>query len=232
MALGTRAEAMTEALCFDVYGSTHNQHSTPVRRLMDVVGIPERVARDVSERWAQVQLRYSLEVTMMDSYEMWWTLADRALQFALDYHGLEVSGAEHEEILDAYRHLEPYEDWAPFERLAAEYDLYILSDGNPQMLETLARNTGFNDYLSGIVSVHQTRAYKPRPEVYELMEQHVAGGLADCIMVATHQFDIVGAMQAGMAGAFVNRFGEPANRLGFYPDWTVDSYAELADTLC
>lgn len=223
---------MLEALCFDVYGSTHNQHSTPKRRVRDVTGVAEPVAETISRRWAAEQLRYSFEVTMMDEYQTWWALAEQALEYALAYHGLEVTADEQATILEAYQHLEPYEDWEAFDRLADEYDLYILSDGNPEMLETLARNTGFEEYLSGIVSAHPVQAYKPRPEVYEQMAQHVDGGLGDCGMVATHQFDIAGAMNAGMDGIFVNRFGEPTSRLGFEPQLSVGSYAELANRIC
>lgn len=223
---------MPSALCFDVYGSTHDQHSTPVRRIRDVTGVAEPVAQDVSRRWAGELLRYSFEVTMMDEYETWWSLAEQALEFALAYHGLEVTRDEQETILRAYQHLDPYEDWRAFDRLATEYDLYVLSDGNPEMLETLARNTGFEEYLSGVVSAHSVQAYKPRPEVYEQMDRHVDGGVSACGMVATHQFDVAGAMIAGMDWLLVNRFGEPTRRLGFEPDRIVGSYAELADALC
>lgn len=223
---------MPEALCFDVYGSTHDQHSTPVRRIQAETGAAGPVAEQVSRLWAGEQLRYSFELTMMGRYRTWWALADAALGYALDYYGLDVASDDRETVLEAYEHLEPYEDWTPFERLSTEYDLYILSDGNPEMLETLARNSGFDDYLTGIVSAHGVRAYKPRPEVYEQMADEVEGDLSDCQLVATHQFDVVGAMNAGMGAAFVNRFGEPTDRLEFDPDHVVDSYAELADALC
>lgn len=222
---------MPEALCFDVYGSTHDQHSTPVRRIREATGVAEPVAERVSRHWALEQLRYSFELTMMGEYRTWWTLAEYALEHALAYHGLEVTPDEQATVLEAYQHLDPYEDWRPFERLAAEHDLYILSDGNPEMLETLARNTGFDAYLSGIVSAHGVRAYKPRSEVYEQMADVVDGGLSDCGMVATHHFDVAGAMNAGMEGVFVNRFGAPTDRLGIEPNRVVGSYAELAETL-
>lgn len=222
---------MTEAICFDVYGSTHDQHSTPVRRIEAVTGVAEPVAECVSELWATEQLRYSFEVTMMDRYETWWTLADWALEYALDNYGLAVAKPGREEILDAYRHLEPYEDWTPFERLASEFDLYILSDGNPEMLETLAENTDFDQYLSGIMSAHDVGVYKPRPEVYRQMRDHLTGDLSDCQLVATHHFDVAGAINAGLQGTFLNRFGEPTNRLGVEPTHTVNSYSDLAGLL-
>lgn len=222
---------MPEALCFDVYGSTHDQHSTPVSRIRDVIGASRPVAERVSRLWADEQLRYSFEVTMMDRYETWWSLAERALTYALEYYGYDVSAEERERILEGYQHLEPYEDWAPFERLSGEYDLYVLSDGNPEMLETLAANTGFDEYLAGVVSAHEVGAYKPRAEVYERMGEYVEGGVSDCTMVATHHFDVAGATNAGMDAAFVNRFGEPTRRLGVEPDHVVESYADLADEL-
>lgn len=223
---------MSEALCFDVYGSTHDQHSTPVRRLQSVTGVSRAVAEQISRLWADEQLRASFEVTLMDDYRTWWTLAEQALSYALATHGLEVTDDERTRILDGYRHLEPYEDWAPFERLAESHDLYILSDGNPRMLETLAANTGFDAHLDGVVSADAVEAFKPHPAVYTQMADHVDGGVDDCTMVATHHFDLVGAKQAGMDVAHVNRFGEPTERLGETPDLVVDSYAGLADELC
>lgn len=223
---------MAEALCFDVYGSTHNQHSTPVERIRERTGVANPIAERVSRRWADEQLRYSFELTMMGEYETWWALAEWALEYALAYSGLEVDSEGREWILEAYEYLEPYEDWEPFEQLAAEYDLYILSDGNPDMLETLARNTGFAEYLTGIVSAHAVQQYKPRPAVYEQMEEAVDGGVEECLMVATHHFDVVGAMNAGMEAAFVNRFDEPTRRLRFEPQLSVGSYADLASRIC
>lgn len=222
---------MPEALCFDVYGSTHDQHSTPVRRIREVTGVADPVAERVSRHWALEQLRYSFEVTMMDRYETWWSLADRALDYALEYHGLALEPDEREAVLEAYQHLEPHEDWAPFERLGEAFDLYVLSDGNPEMLATLAANTGFDEHLDGVVSADEVGVYKPRPEVYERMAAYVDGGVDECVMVATHHFDVAGAMNAGMSAAFVNRFGEPTTRLGVEPDVAVGSYAELADEL-
>lgn len=224
--------AMPEALCFDVYGSTHDQHSTPVQRLQAITGVARPVAERVSQCWASEQLRYSFEITMMDRYQTWWSLADQALEYALAYHGLEVAESERESILTAYEHLQPYEDLEPFERLSDRYDLYVLSDGTPEMLETLASNTGLAEHLNGIVSAHAVEAYKPRPEVYEQLASVVAGDLTDCEMVATHHFDVAGAMQVGMMGTYLNRFGEPTRRLGCEPDRVVDSYAELAARRC
>lgn len=222
---------MSEVLCFDIYGSVHNQHSI-TDTLQEVTGLPTPVVQEMSEMWVDHQISYSLEVTLMGEYRTWWDLTVEALDYVLEYYGVEVTADERDRIMAAYEHLEPYEDWDEFARLRdAGHELYVLSDGNPEMLETLADNTGFSRYLDGIVSVDDVEKYKPHPDVYRNVENYVDRPVEECTMVATHTFDVAGAQSAGMKTALVNRFGVPPTRLGYVPDLEVESYAELAAEL-
>jgi 2-haloacid dehalogenase len=224
---------MTEALCFDVYGSTHDQHSAPViRALEDEAGVPTPVAEEMAEMWVEHELRYSLEVTLMDAYDTWWSLTEAALEYVLDYYGVDATDDVVAEVMGAYEHLEPHESWDALERLRdAGYGLYVLSDGDPGMLETLVANTGMDAHLDGVVSVHEVGAFKPAPEVYTNVLDHVDCDIGDCTMVATHLFDLAGAANAGMRTAFVDRYNVPGRRLDFEPDLTVPTYERLADEL-
>ncbi len=222
---------MGETLCFDIYGSVHNQHSI-VGTLQEITGLPTPVVEDMSKMWVDHQISYSLEVTLMDEYRTWWDLTVQSLDYVLEYYDVDVTDEEHDRIMDAYRHLEPYEDWSEFEKLReAGHELYILSDGNPEMLQELADNTGFSEYLDGIVSVHELEKYKPHPDVYHNLENYTGRPIEECTMVATHTFDVAGAQAAGMKTILINRFGVPETRLGHTPDLVVDSYAELAEEL-
>ena len=98
----------TEVLCFDVYGSTHDQHSI-VETLAEVADVSIDVAEEMSELWVEHQIDYSMEVTLMDEYESWWSLTERAFEWVLDYYGLDLSEDERETVMDAYEHLEFYE---------------------------------------------------------------------------------------------------------------------------
>lgn len=222
---------MSEVLCFDVYGSTHNQHSV-VDTLVEVTGLSAPVARELSELWVDLQISYSMEVTLIGEYVSWWELTVESLEYALAYYGLELTEAERQRVMDAYEQLEPYEDLDHFGTLRdAGHELYVLSDGNLEMLETLAANTGFDEYLDGIVSVDDVEVFKPHPAVYENIENYVDRSVEECTMVATHTFDVAGAKAAGMNTILVNRFDVPPTRLGRTPDLVVDSYAELASEL-
>ena len=223
--------AETEVLCFDVYGSTHNQHSI-VETLADVADVSLGVAEEMSELWVEHQIDYSMEVTLMDAYESWWSLTERAFEWTLDYYGIELSPVERETVMNAYEHLDLYEGIEPFERLAdAGHDLYILSDGNPEMLEALAENSGFDAVIDGIVSVAEVGKFKPASEVYHRIGTYVDRPAEECTMVATHTFDIAGAKNAGLDGILINRHRVPEHRLGFDPDLVVPSYAALADEI-
>jgi 2-haloacid dehalogenase len=222
---------MSEVLCFDVYGSTHNQHSI-VDEIAAVTGLPTDLAADLSRLWVDHQIGYSMEVSLMGAYEDWYDLTVRSLRYALEYYGVEPTEEVVETLMAAYEHLEPYEDLSHFGRLQeAGHDLYILSDGTPEMLRTLAGNTGFDAYVDGIASVDEAGVYKPHPDAYRTIEDHVDRPLEECTMVATHTFDVAGASAAGMETALVNRFDVPPTRLGHEPGLVVDSYAELADEL-
>jgi 2-haloacid dehalogenase len=222
---------MSEVLCFDVYGSVHNQHSI-TDTLQEVTDLPTDVVNEMSVMWVDHQITYSIELTLMGEYETWWDITEYALEYVLEYYGADVTDEEQSKIMAQYEHLEPYEDWREFARLRdSGHELYILSDGNPDMLRTLSDNTGFTQYLDGIVSVDDVKKYKPHPDVYKNIENYVDRPVDECTMVATHMFDVVGAQAAGMKTALINRFNEPTIRLGRSPDLVVDSYAELADEL-
>lgn len=222
---------MTEVLCFDVYGSTHNQHSI-TDTLEDVTGLPSPIVQEMSEMWVDHQISYSMEVTLMRDYRSWWELTIESLDYVLDYYGVDLTDEEYQRVMEAYKQLEPYEDLANFEQLRdAGHELYILSDGNQDMLDELATNTGFDEYLSGIVSVEDVEVFKPHPKAYENIENYTGRSLEDCTMVAIHTFDVAGAQAAGMKTILVNRFNVPVTRLSHTPDMVVDSYAELATEL-
>jgi 2-haloacid dehalogenase len=78
----------TEVLCFDVCGSTHDQHSI-VETLAEVADVSIDVAGEMSDLWIEHQIDYSMEVTLMDEYESWWSLTERALEWVLDYYGID-----------------------------------------------------------------------------------------------------------------------------------------------
>ena len=171
-----------------------------------------------------------------ENYVTWWELMTRALNYALEYYGIDLDEETREEVIDAYDHLDPYEpSWESFERLQeAGYELYILSNGNYDMLDRLAGNTGQDEYLDGLISGEEARAFKPHPAIYETAIDTLDRDPEELLMVASHSWDTAGAANVGTHTAFVNRRHLPVEPLGVENtefDLTVKSFEELADEL-
>jgi hypothetical protein len=82
--------AETEVLCFDVYGSTHNQHSI-VETLADVADVSLGVAEEMSELWVEHQIDYSMEVTSSPPYSLAFA---RSLRVGLPVSTTRFAGTE------------------------------------------------------------------------------------------------------------------------------------------
>ena len=232
-----------EALCFDMYCTTHDTHSV-TRALREVTDRPDAVLDQASYLWRETKIDLSRKVALMDetegseraNYVTWWELMTRALDYALEYYGIDLDAEAREDVIEAYDHLDPYEpSWDSFERLQeAGYDLYVLSNGNYDMLDRLASNTGQDEYLDGLISGEEVEVFKPHPAIYEHAMDRLDRDPEELLMVASHSWDTAGAANVGMQTAFVNRRHLPVEPLGVENtdfDLTVESFGELADEL-
>lgn len=223
---------MSRALCFDMYGTLCDTSSVTTR-LGEVLDVPGVLVDAVDRTWRQKQLQYAYQTSMMGTYEPFWSVTDRALSYALDQHDLDPDEDERERILDAYNHLDPYPDAT--DALARLRDAgrtcVVLSNGNPEMLATLAANAGLDDHLADLVSADEVSVFKPDPRVYENAADRLDRSLDECRLVSANAWDVAGAGQAGMATGWVNRRRDPPEAVGADPDVQAASLSALADDL-
>lgn len=221
-----------DALCYDMYGTLCDTSSV-TNRLGEVLGVTADLVSAIDRLWRRKQLQYSYHRGQMEAYEPFWEVTADALDYALDFYEIEVDEAERERILAAYDHLDPLlgADVALDRFGDAGYTQVILSNGNPEMLETLAENAGLLDRLDGIVSAHEVRTFKPGPAVYRNAADRLDRAIGDCRLVSSNAWDVAGASNAGMATAWINRNREPAERLGERADDEVRTLDELPAAL-
>lgn len=223
----------TEALYFDMYGTLCDTSSVTAT-LADELDVESRLIDDIDELWRQKQLQYSYQLALMSgAYEPFWNVTDNALEYALTYYDVDVDRRERDAILESYNHLDPFDDTldslAQFQN--AGFDVTVLSNGNPKMLETLAATTGIDEHIDDIISAHEVETFKPTPTVYENAADRLGRDISECRLVSSNAWDAAGAAWAGMATAWVDRYDEPFERIGSDPDLIVDSLAELVDEL-
>src|ERR1051325_9197387 len=198
---------------FDAYGTLFDVHAA-IGRHRAAAG-PD--ADRVSEVWRTKQLEYTWTLTLAGRYEDFWTLTERALDFALARFP-SVDRALRPKLLDASRVLDAFPDGAAILRTlkARGHRTAILSNGSPAMLATAVDAAGLRGDLDAVLSIDVLRMYKPRPEVYRLVTAQFAVAPADVTFVSSNRWDVMGATAFGFRAAWVNRGRMP------------DEYADLA----
>lgn len=156
-----------------------------------------------------------------------------ALQYALDAHGVDLSTEERDEILAVYHELDVFEDVRDgIERLRdGGYDPYVVSNGNPEMLDSMVEHAGIGDLLEDTISADEIRTFKPTADLYRHAAARTGTPIEEIVHVTAGWFDVLGAKHAGMQSAWIDRKGSPWESFGGEPDLTVATVYELADAL-
>ena len=198
---------------FDAYGTLFDVHAA-IGHHRAAAG-PD--ADRLSELWRVKQLEYAWTLTLAGRYEDFWTLTERALDFALARFP-SVDRALKPELMDAYRTLDAFSDAGAILRAlkARGRRTAILSNGSPAMLAAAVDRAQLGADLDAVLSVDAIRIYKPRPEVYRLVTDHFGIAPADVIFVSSNRWDVMGATAFGFRAAWINRGRMP------------DEYADLA----
>jgi 2-haloacid dehalogenase len=195
---------MPRAFVFDAYGTLFDVHAA-IGRHRAAAG-PD--ADRFSEIWRSKQLEYTWTLTLAGRYVDFWTLTERALDFAFARLP-SVNRALRPELLDAYWTLEAFTDArAALRGLKARgLSTAILSNGTPKMLAAAVDAAGIGGDIDAVLSVDAIRCYKPRPEVYALVTERFGIAPADVVFVSSNRWDVMGAASFGFRTAWINRTG-------------------------
>jgi 2-haloacid dehalogenase len=197
---------MNEVYVFDAYGTLFDVHAAIARHRAAAGPDADRF----SELWRTKQLEYSWTLTLAGHYTDFWTLTERALDYAFARFP-SVDRALRQNLLDAYFMLDAFADArAALENLKARgLSTAILSNGSPPMLGAAVTASGMAGVLDAVLSVDAARAYKPRPEVYALVTARFAVEPQQVAFVSSNRWDVMGAAAFGFRPFWVNRAKMP-----------------------
>jgi len=197
---------MAITLAFDVYGT-----------LIDTAGVTEALKQYVGDRaaafsglWRDKQLEYSFRRGLMQNYQSFAVCTRNALDYACAHFHADIPQAAREKLMAGYKTLPVFPDAAEgLEDLrSAGFRMFAFSNGLAQDVSGLLRNAGIDRYFAGVVSVDEVRSFKPNPAVYchFLRRAQSTGGAA--WLISGNPFDVIGAISAGMRGAWIQRSAE------------------------
>lgn len=209
-----------QACVFDAYGTLFDVHSAAAR-CRDALGAK---ADPLSDTWRQKQLQYTWLRSLMGAHVDFWQVTGDALDYAMAAVELD-DPAMRKRLMDLYLELDAYPEVpAVLQRLkAGGLATAVLSNGAPKMLDAAVRSAGLDDRLDHVLSIEDVGIYKPDPRVYQLAADRLGVKPAQICFMSSNAWDAFGASHFGFRVAWVNRFGQPPERLPGRPD------AEIAD---
>ena len=220
-------------LSFDQYGTVVDMHGglveyvTPFLERKGWDGDPQRFVT----WWRRTHFENSMIDSLCDTgHTSYREIGRRAVSYTMERAGISHTDDEVEALVAAIERLRPFPEVpAALERLAGDYKLVILSNGDHDMLEAAKPYIDFP--FADTLSVEDAGCFKPHRRTYETACKRLGVAPAEVMHVANHAFDCIGAKAAGLRTAFIDRRDRPFGETPHRPDIMVQSLSELADLL-
>src|ERR1700749_2814807 len=157
-------------------------------------------------------------------------IGHRAVAHVMDRAGIEHTRDEVRYLVGEIEKLKPFPEVpAALAKLRTKYKLVVLSNGDPDMLETAKRYHKVP--FDRVISVAEANSFKPHVATYTRAAEIVGVRMDEVLFIANHAFDCIGAKAAGMRTAFIDRRQRPFGATPHQPDLLVSSMTALADRL-
>src|SRR5262249_802879 len=206
--------------------------------LLDVTALERHFTRAFGDRsvlreWFSTVLLYSEVASLAGPYSDFGAIGGAALDMTADSRGVTLSGDDRNQILSGMRSLPPYEDVrAGLQRLKdAGFRLVTLTNSAPAAVDQQLRNPRLMEFFERAFPVDAVCKCKPAAQPYQLVARELGVETNALRMVAAHAWDVVGAMQAGCAAAFVARPGKVLYPLAPKPDIVERDLRAVADRI-
>lgn len=205
---------------FDAYGT-----------LFDVAAAARQAAGDPSfaairddwptlaEHWRAKQLQYTWLRAVTGAHTDFWTVTQEGLDWALEKTGHDGDPALRERLLALYWELQAYPEVPLMLHSLKDAGLNtaILSNGSPDMLDGAVQSAGIADVLDDCLSVQSVGIFKPDARVYDLVGARFGCAKEEVLFVSSNGWDAAAATGYGFTTAWVNRAGDPVDRLPWVP---------------
>ena len=206
--------------------------------LLDISALEPHFTRAFGDRavlreWFSTVLLYSEVATLAGPYSDFGAIAGAALDMTAAGRGVPLSPDDRDRILTGMRSLPSHPDVPEgLRRLKdAGFRTVTLTNSSPAMVEQQLRSAGIADLFERAFSVDAVRRFKPSAEPYRFAAGELGVETSGLRMVAAHAWDVVGAMQAGCAAAFVARPGKVVYPLAPAPDIVGPDLCAIADLI-
>jgi 2-haloacid dehalogenase len=218
---------------FDLYGTVVDmqtgltQAAAPYLKAKGWKGEPSRLVT----WWRRTHFENSMiDAPLERDHIPYREIGHISLSCTLERAGIAHTREEVKQLVSEIGRLKPFLDVVEaLGRLKKKYQLVILSNGDPDMLDAIQPHLDIA--FDRVISVAAAGRFKPHAAIYRKAAEILAARPEDILFVANHAFDCIGAKAAGMRAAFVDRRKRPFGDWPYQPDLIVSDFKELAEKL-
>ena len=159
--------------------------------------------------WFARMLHGSLVANHTGQYRPFAMLGVEALLVVAQKRQVRVSADQAADFVSGMQSLPPHPDVLPTLTGLAErgWRLVTLTNGSQETAEAQMANSGIATLLDEILSVESVGRFKPAPETYLWAASRLNVEIDEMLMVAAHDWDVIGARSIGSQAAFISRPG-------------------------
>lgn len=216
---------------FDAYGTLFDV-AAAARVAAEQPGQEElaRVWPKLAADWRTKQLQYTWLRAVTGDHVSFWDVTKDGLDWAMEASGLD-DPVLRETLLALYWELPAYKEVpAMLATLKAEGFLTaILSNGSPDMLAGAVDFAGIEIWLDAVLSVEEVQIFKPARRVYDMVHNRFGTQPDQVLFVSSNGWDAAAAAGYGFHTAWVNRAGDPMDRLPAKPHHVLTDLTSIPD---
>ncbi|MFQ5766040.1 MAG: haloacid dehalogenase type II, partial [Rhodospirillales bacterium] len=170
--------------------------------------------------------------SLMQEYVEFWQVTGDGLDYAMAVLGIE-DAALRERLMEIYMRLDAYPEVKDVLTTLKSGGIKtaILSNGSPKMLASAVDNSGIGALLDDVFSVDSIGIYKPHPSVYQLAVDGLGVEAGRICFLSSNAWDAAAAANFGFRVVWVNRFGQPQERIPGQPEHEAETLQALPPLL-
>jgi 2-haloacid dehalogenase len=226
-------KSQVDVCMFDQYGTVVDMQGglvefvTPFLRAKGWAGSPNAFVT----WWRRTHFENSMiDALLGREHTSYRAIGEAAVAHVMDRAGIAHTADEVRALVAAIERLRPFPEVpAALDRLRSRYQLVVLSNGDPDMLETAKQYHGIA--FDMVISVAVAGAFKPHHATYARAAELCGVAPERVLFVANHAFDCIGAKAAGMRTVFIDRRRRPFGATPYQPDLIVPSMTQLTELM-
>jgi 2-haloacid dehalogenase len=215
---------------FDAYGTLLDVNGAARIAAAEPGGaVLAQVWPGLSANWRRKQLEYTWLRTCAGKHADFEQVTAEALDWAMAAAGI-ADDVLRARLMALYRTLPPFPEAKALLATLRKRGVTtgILSNGTPAMLDAAITAAGLAESFDAVLSVEAVGSFKPYPTVYDLVCARFGGTPSDVLFVSSNGWDAAAAAGYGFRTVWVNRTGDPVDRLWATPDLILSDLTGVA----